>query len=140
MGGLWWGRRGLEAAEFIEGLFGHPESVHRRGHPPIEDHLGDGLTNLLLSNADVQGALNVPAEELRAVPQHGNGSDGTEAAGLEVKSGAVVNLSIDHLVHQVHHLRRQLGHGRWRPGVSLVSIVKDAEVRRRLAQIPGVVF
>ena len=69
------------------------------------------------------------------MPQDCNRGDGAEAARLQVKSGAVVNLSVNNLVHQVHYFRGKLGHGGWRTGVGVVAVIKNAEVRRRLAQI-----
>ena len=130
----------MEAAKLVEGLLGHPERVHRSGHPPVEHHLSDGLGNLFFGNTDVQRALNVAAKELRTVSQDRNGGDGAEAARLQVKSGAVVNLSVDNLVHQVHYFRGKLGHGGWRTGVGVVAVIKHAEIRRRLAQIFGAMF
>ena len=125
----------MEAAKLVEGLLGHPERVHRRGHPSVEHHLSDGLGNLLFGNTDVQRALNVAAKELRAVPQDCNGGDGAETARLQVQSGPVVNFPVDNLVYQVHYFRGKLGHGGWRTGVGVVAVIKNAEVRRRLAQI-----
>ena len=69
-----------------------------------------------------------------------NRGDGAEATRLQVKSGAVVNLSVDNLVHQVHYFRGKLGHGGWRTGVGVVAVIKHAEIRRRLAQIFGAMF
>jgi len=41
---LGWYAIGLKAVwRLIEGLFGHPESVDRRRHATIEDHLGNNL-------------------------------------------------------------------------------------------------
>ena len=130
----------MKAAKLVEGLFGHPERVHRRGHPSVEHHLSDGLSNLLFGNTDVQRALNVAAKELRAVSQDCNGGDGAETARLQVQSGAVVNFPVDNLVHQVHYFRGKLGHGGWRTGVGVVAVIKNAEIRRRLAQIFGAMF
>ena len=72
------------------------------------------------------------AQELRAVPKHCNSGDGTEAAGLQVESGAIVDLSVDHLVYQVHDLGCEFSHCRRGAGVALMSIVQGPEVRGRL--------
>ena len=50
-------------------------------------------------------------DKLRAVAQHYQGGDGAEATGPEVDGGAVVDLAVDHRVHQPHHVGRQFFHG-----------------------------
>ncbi|MCI0779883.1 MAG: hypothetical protein J4N90_02155 [Chloroflexi bacterium] len=55
----------------VEALFSGPESVDRRRHAAVENHLGDDLADLLLGHTDVKGALDVTADHVRTVAQHG---------------------------------------------------------------------
>ena len=90
------GSTGLWLIFFVEGLFGHPKSVHRGGHSTVEQHLGDYFADLLPGYADMEGSMNMPLDHLGAVAQHSQGGDGAEAAGLNVDRRAVVYLAVDY--------------------------------------------
>lgn len=122
---------------FVEGLFGHPEGIDRGGHSTIENHLGNDFADLLLGHSDVESTLDVPANKLRAVAQHGERGDGAEAAGLKVDCRPVVNLSVYYGVDQFHDFGRQLGHGRRRPRTAFRAVVTASEVGRCFTQVLG---
>jgi len=122
---------------FVEGLFGHPEGIDRGGHSTVENHLGNDFADLLFGYPDVESTLDVPADELRAVAQHGERGDGAETAGLKVDRRAVVNLSVDYGVNQFHDFGRQFGHGRRRPRTAIKAVVTASEVGRCFAQVLG---
>ena len=122
---------------FVEGLFSHPEGIDRGGHSTVENHLRNDFTDLLLGYSDVESTLDVPADQLGAVAQHGERSDGAEATSLKVDRGAVVNLPVDYGVDQLHDFRGQFSHGRRRTRTTLMAVVTASEVRRRFTQILG---
>ncbi len=66
----------------IEGLLGHAEGVHRRGHAAVEDHLGDDLRYLFPGDPDMERAGDVAFDHLRTVAQYHKSRDGAEAAGF----------------------------------------------------------
>ena len=94
----------------VEGLLRDAEGVDRRGHPAVEDHLGDDFGDFLFADADVQGAGDVALNHLRAVAQHHQRGDGAKAAGAQVNGGAVVYLAVDYGIHQPHDVGGQLNH------------------------------
>jgi hypothetical protein len=107
----------------VERFLGDAEGVYCRRHPPIENHLGYDLRDFLFSDADVQSAGDVPLNHLWAVAQDHQRGDGAEAAGLQVNGRAVVNLAIDHRIHQPHNVGRQLDHGRRRLRIVVRPVV-----------------
>jgi hypothetical protein len=118
---------GLAGGLLVERLFGDPEGVDCSRHPAVENHLGDYLGDFLLSYADIQGPGNVPLDHLGAVAQNYQCSDGAEAAGLQVDSGSVINFTVDNRIHQAHHIRGQLSHGRRRLRVVVWPVVAHTE-------------
>ena len=72
--------------------------------------------------------------------QHRNRGNGAETTGLKTKTRPVVDLPIDDLVHQVHHLGGKFGHGGRRAGVGVVTVIQDAKIGRGLPQIVGGLF
>tara|TARA_Y100000588_G_C14234826_1_gene916810 strand:- start:1551 stop:1985 length:435 start_codon:yes stop_codon:yes gene_type:complete len=121
----------------VEGLFGHAEGVHRRRHTAVKDHLADDLRDLFPGDADMQRPRDVPLDHLGAVAQDHQGGDGAEAAGLQINGRPVVYLAVDDGINQLHDLRRQLGHGRWRIGVIVGTVVGLPEVDGSLVQVFG---
>ena len=83
----------------------------------------------------MQRPCDVALDHLRAVPQHDQGGDGAQAAGAQVDGGTVVNLAVDHLVNQPHHVRGQFHHGRRRLGIIVGPVVEHPEFGGRLFQI-----
>ena len=124
----------------IEGLFGHPEGVHGRRHAAVEDHLGDYLRYLLTGNADVERPGDVPLDHLRTVAQDHQSRDGAKAAGLQVHGRSIVDLAVDHRVHQTHDLGRQLGHGRRRHWVVVRTVIPLPKIDGGLVQVFGVLL
>ena len=119
----------------VEGLLGDAEGVHRGGHPPVEDHLGDDLGDLFLAYADVKCPGDVPLDHLGAVSQDHQRSNGAQAASPQVDGGAVVDLTVDYLVHQQHHLRSELHHGSGRLRIVVGAVVEHPEFGGSLFQI-----
>ena len=120
---------------FVERFLGDAEGVDRGRHPAVEDHLSDDLRDLLLGYANVQRPCDVTLDHLRAVPQHDQGGDGAQAAGAQVYRGTVVNLAVDHLVNQPHHVWREFHHRRRRLGIVVGPVVEHPEFGGRLLQI-----
>ena len=125
----------LLAPLFVEGFLGDAEGVYRGGHAAVENHLGDDFGDFLLADSDVQGARDVPLDHLRAVAQHHQRGDGAQAAGAQVNGGTVVNLAVDNLVDQLHHVRSQLHHGRGRLRVVVRAVVEHPEFGGGLFQV-----
>lgn len=119
----------------VESLLGDAEGVYRGRHPPVEDHLGDDLGDLLLADANVKGTGDVPLDHLGTVPQDHQRSDGAQAAGAQVNGGTVVDLAVDYLVHQQHHLRSKLHHGGGRLRVIVGAVVEHPEFGSSLFQV-----
>lgn len=88
-----------------------------------------------MGNADVQRPGDVPLNHLRAVAQHYQRGDGAQAAGAQVDGGAVVNLAVDYLVHQLHHIRSKLHHGGGRLGIVVRAVVEHPEFGGSLFQV-----
>ena len=126
---------GLTRRLLVEGLLGDAEGVHRGGHPAVKDHLGDDLGDFLLAYADVKCPGDVPLDHLGAVSQHHQRGDGAQAPSSQVDGGAVVNLAVDHLVHQQHHLRSKLHHGGGWIGVIVWAVVEHPEFGGSLFQV-----
>ena len=124
----------------VERLLGHPEGVHRRRHTAVEDHLGDDLRDLLTGDSDMQRPGYVPLDHLRTVSQNDQSRDGAETTGFQVDGRPVVDLTVDHRVHQAHDLRRQLGHGRRRHRIVVGTIVPLPEIDGGLVQIFSVLL
>ena len=82
----------------------------------------------------------MPLDHLRAMAQDHQGRDGAQAAGLQVYGRPVIDLTIDDRVHQTHHFRRQLGHGRRRDGIVVWTVVALPKVDGGLVQVLGVVL
>ena len=116
-----------DTCSFIERLFSYTEGVHCGGHAPVENHLRDDLRDFFLADADMQCACNMPLDHLGAVAQNYQCSDGAEAAGLQVDSGSVINFTVDNRIHQAHHIRGQLSHGRRRLRVVVWPVVAHTE-------------
>ncbi len=77
----------------------------------------------------------MPLDHLRAVAQHHQGGYGAEAAGAQIDRRAVVDLSVDHRVHQPHHVRSQLEHGSRGLGIVIWPIVEHAEFGGGLLEV-----
>ncbi len=132
---------GLPVARLlVECFLGDAEGVHCRRHPAVEHHLRDDLRDFLLGHADMKGAGDVPLDHLRAVSQDDQSGDGAEAAGFKVNGGPVVNLAVDHRVHQPHHLRGQFGHGRRGLRVVIRPVVAYSEIGGGLLQVYHLFF
>ena len=128
-------RRRLVTRLAVEGLFSDSKRVDRRGHSAVKDHLGNDFRYLFLGYPYVQGRQYVPLQQLGTVAQHGQRRDGAQAACLEVDGGTVVYLAVDHIVHQLHHFRGQFRHSRRRAGISIPSVIPEAEFPRCLSQV-----
>ena len=61
---------GVYRARLVESFLGHAEGINRRRHASVEDHLGNDFGDFFLGDPDVQGALNMPFNQLGAVTQH----------------------------------------------------------------------
>ena len=119
----------------VKRLLGNAECVYGGGHPAVENHLGDDLGDLLFADADVKRAGDVPLDHLGAVSQDHQGRNGAQAAGAQIDRGAVVDLPVYDLVHQLHHLRSKLHHCGGRLRVVVRAVVEHPEFGRSLLQV-----
>ena len=126
---------GLAGRLLIECLLGDSEGVYRSRHPSVENHLGDDLGDLLLAYADVKRPGDMPLDHLGAVPQYHQRRNGAQAAGPQVNGGAVVDLAVDDLVYQQHHLRSKLHHGGGRLRTVVGAVVEHPEFGSGLFQV-----
>ena len=78
---------------------------------------------------------DVPLDHLWAVPQDHQRGNGAQAASPQVDGGAVVDLAVDYLVHQQHHLRSKLHHGGRRLRVVVGAVVEHPEFGGSLFQV-----
>ncbi len=83
----------------------------------------------------MQRARDMPLNHLRAMAQRHEGRYSAKAAGFQVNGGPVIDLAVNHRIHQPHHLRRQFRHSRRGLRIVVRPIVAHPKVRRRLIQI-----
>ena len=80
-------------------------------------------------------AGDMSPDHLRAVSQHHQRGDGAETAGAQVYRGPVVDLAVDHLVHQPHHVRGEFRNGGRRLRVVVGAVVDHPEFGCCLLQV-----
>ena len=74
-------------------------------------------------------------DHLRTVSEDHQSSDGAEASSAQIDGRSIVDLTVDHCVHQPHHVRGQFRHRLRRLRVVARPVVAHAKFGGRLVQI-----